>query len=298
MRAHGTTGPALVLASAVLWGTAGTVQELALATTSPSAVAATRSAVGGVLLLLWLVGTGRLARLGVTVRDGGRVLLVAVVAMLVFQVGYLEGIRRAGVAVGTLTAIGSAPVWAAVVAGVRRRRGDATVRRPTARWYLATAVAVGGLLLLVAPDLRGGATTVGVVAAALAGAGYATFATMTGVLVARGVDRVAQVAIVFVACGLVLAPTLVGAELGPDPGSAVAGLAWLAVATVAVAYVLFATGMRDVDAPTATTITLAEPLTATVLAVTVVGEPFGPVTALGTAAILVGVALAGGRSGE
>ena len=57
------------------------------------------------------------------------------------------------------------------------------------------------------------------------------------------------------------------------------------------AYVLFGLGLRTIRSSTATTITLLEPIVATVLAVLVVGERFGPFGWVGIALVLVGVAV-------
>lgn len=286
-------GALLVLTAAVLWGTTGTVQELALPTTAPIVVAALRSLLGGIALAGFLVLGGRGSLLGVPFRDSRAALLVAVGSMLVFQVGYLEGIRRAGIAVGTLTAIGSAPLWAGLLAGVRGRR-------PTARWAAATGIALVGLVLLLAEDVGAATTTVGIVAALLAGAAYATFATATADLVARGTDRVALVAAVFLACGIVLAPAVPLVGTGPQVAATglVAGIGWLGFGTIAVAYVVFATGLRSVDAPAATTLTLAEPLTAAFLAVVVAGERLASRAAVGAGVLLLGLLLSPSRAAD
>jgi DME family drug/metabolite transporter len=65
--------------------------------------------------------------------------------------------------------------------------------------------------------------------------------------------------------------------------------AYLAIGPMFVAYLLFGVGMRTLRSTTATTITLLEPVVATVLAVVVVGERLGPVGWAGLAAILIAV---------
>lgn len=280
-----------VALAAALWGTAGTAQELLLPTASPVAVAAVRCLLAGAVLLLSIVPrTSARASLVVTVRTGGWPLVLATVALTIFQASYLLGIRTAGVALGTLVALGSAPAWAGLFALLLRRR-------PTRRWASATAVAVAGLVALVGAD-TGGATVRGVALAATAGAAYAGYTTASARL--RSDDRAAVVAVVFTACGVVLTPAVVVAPVPLDLG-AVAGLAWLAVATTVVPYRVFLRGLRTVDAPTATTLSLLEPLTATLLAVSLVGERLTAVGALGITALVTGVLLAsrpgGGTAG-
>jgi drug/metabolite transporter, DME family len=271
-----------VALAAALWGTAGTVQELFLPTAAPVAVAAVRCLLAGAILVL-IAAPSRAARASMltTVRTGGWPLVAATVAMTVFQASYLLGIRTAGVALGTLVSLGSAPAWAGLFALVARRR-------PSGRWTLGTVVAVVGLLALVGAD-TGRATTRGVALAATAGVASAAYATASSRL--RVTDRAAVVAVVFTVCGVVLLPAVAVAGL-PLDGRALVGLAWLAVGTTVVPYRLFLRGLLGVDAPTATTLSLLEPLTATLLAVTLVGERLTVLGVLGVVALTAGVVLA------
>ncbi len=272
--------------AAALWGTAGTVQELLLPTAAPVAVAAVRCLAAGVILLLMAAPRpAARASLVHTVRTGGRPLLVATIAMTAFQACYLLGIRTAGVAVGTLVALGSAPVWAGVLALLLRRR-------PSRRWVLATVLAVAGLVALVGADPQG-AAAFGVVLAGVAGLGYAAYATASARLTV--LDRAAVIVVVFTSCGLFLLPALLSAGVPLDLGGLV-GLAWLTVGTTVLPYQLLLRGLKGVDAPTATTLSLLEPLTATLLAVTLVDERLTPVSVVGVVALAVGVLVAG-RSG-
>lgn len=276
------SGPALILAAAVVWGTAGAVQELAVPSASPVAVGAVRCLLGGVLLAV-LAGP----RLRTVTRAAGAC-AVAVLAMVAFQAGYLTAIRTTGVAVGTLVAIGSAPVFAGALDAARGRR-------PDRGWAVATAVSVTGLALVVAP----GSTAVepsGLVAALVAGIGYAGYVQAS----ARLADRVpptAALAVVFLTAGAVLALAPGGRAVGSLDLPAVAGHLWLGLGTIGLGYLVFLAGLRRSDAPTATTLTLAEPLTATILAVALVGERLTAVGVVGVALLLVGLAAAG-RAGR
>lgn len=271
-----------VASAAALWGTAGTVQELALPTASPVAVASVRCLLAGVMLLAVAApDPAARASLVATVRTGGRPLLGATLAMTAFQACYLLGIRTAGVALGTLVALGSAPVWAGVMALVGGRR-------PSSRWVAGTVAAVVGLLALVAGDV-GGAPPGGVLLAAMAGVSYAAYATASARL--RTPDRGAVVTVIFTVCGLALTPAVLTDGVPLDP-PALAGLAWLAVATTVVPYRLFLRGLPGIGAPVATTLSLLEPLTAALLAVAVVGERLAQLGWAGVAFLVAGVLLA------
>jgi drug/metabolite transporter, DME family len=282
-------GPLLVVAAAVLWGTAGAAQELGAPQAPPVAVAALRSLAGGALLAVAVLAMGHGPRMAVAFRTARGPLAAAATAITVFQVGYFGGIRLNGVAIGTLVAIGSAPVWAG---GLEALAG----RRPDRRWAVATVVTVAGTALLVLPGGDVGGSVPGILASLLAGLAYASYTVASKRALERGAAGTAAMAWTFVGSGILLAPTLLVLDLAwVRTASGAGAIAWLSVATIAVAYTLFAAGLRHVDAPTATTLTLAEPLTATAVAVLVLGERLGPIGLVGALLVTVGLGLAGRR---
>lgn len=66
---------------------------------------------------------------------------------------------------------------------------------------------------------------------------------------------------------------------------------WLGVATIAVAYTLFTWGLERLTAATAATLTLAEPLTASVLGIAVLGERLSPLAVGGLGILAAGLVL-------
>ena len=68
-------------------------------------------------------------------------------------------------------------------------------------------------------------------------------------------------------------------------------VAWLGLATVAVAYICFGRGLARLDVSSVTTLSLAEPLTAALLGVAVLGETLVTVQVAGAAFVVLGLAL-------
>lgn len=66
---------------------------------------------------------------------------------------------------------------------------------------------------------------------------------------------------------------------------------WLGLATTTVAYLLFARGLQRLQAATVSTLTLMEPVTATLLGVIVLGERLGSLEVAGLTALAAGIAL-------
>ena len=107
----------LVLAAGVLFGTAGTAQALGPAGTTPVSVGILRIEVGALALLLAMPLLGasprRLLKLWRT-----PAMLVTALTASAYQLCFFAGVSEAGVALGTLVAVGSGPLFAGVVGWV------------------------------------------------------------------------------------------------------------------------------------------------------------------------------------
>jgi DME family drug/metabolite transporter len=264
----------LVLLSALCFGTTGTAQALGPDGTEPSVVGAARVAVGGALLvaLAWRRGGGPWPTLPVA---------VGAVGVAAYQLTFFAAVDSTGVAVGTVVALGSGPVFAGLLA-----------REPlTARWVTATALAVAGVAVLVAAGASARIEPGGVALALGAGLSYAAYTVSAKRLLAeRGPEEV--MARLFGIGALLLAPVLVVEGLGEL--ASLGGLAlavYLGAVPTALAYVLFARGLRHLPAGEVATLTLAEPVTATMLGVVVLDERPGAVAAAGVALVLAGLAV-------
>lgn len=279
-----------VLLAAVCFGTTGTAQALGPAA-APATVGAARIAVGGALLLL-------VARLiaGRPRRPASlRALAAAAVGIALYQVSFFAAVTLTGVAVGTTVAIGSGPI----LAGLGARLVDGAPL--TGRWAVATALAGGGVALLVAGGTGAAAVTAslpGVALALAAGAAYAGYTLAAKRLLERG-DRPEWVmALAFGLGALALAPILLrgdAAWLGTWPGAAMAF--FLGAVPTAAAYLLFARGLQRLPAGETATLTLAEPLTAALLGVALLGERLSPPGLGGVALVLAGLAILGRSDG-
>ncbi len=285
----------LVLAAATLWGTTGTSQALAPAGATPEAIGALRLLVGGGgLLLLALAGRAFVRSPAFAVQQGRFPLLAAVfasVCIAAYQVFFFAGVGRTGVAVGTVVGIGSAPLMAGAL--VWLLRGE----RPTRRWALATGLAVLGCVLLVgfgsaqAQSAANGIDPLGILLALGAGLAYALY-TIASKSLLRALPPDAAMALVFCGGALLLLPLLLSADLSwlSDPRGLLV-VAHLGLLATALSYALFGRGLRSVPASTAVTLTLAEPLTAGLLGVLVVGETLSLPAWGGIALIFAGLAL-------
>jgi DME family drug/metabolite transporter len=274
----------MVLLAAVCFGTTGTAHELGPDGISPLDVGAARVLVGGALLVLVaaLMGRGR-PRLRL---PAGAVVLSAV-GVATYALAFFAAVADTGVAVGTIVALGSAPAITGAFEWIF------TGRRPDGRWAAATALACGGVGLLVLAGSRGasgGVSAPGVALAVLAGAAYATYTLTSKRLLGAGHTPERVMAAAFGAGALLLAPVLAIGDPGPlFGGGGLALVLFLGVVPTALAYVLFARGLRRLSASETSTLTLAEPLTAGLLGALVLGESLTALAGLGAGLVLAGL---------
>lgn len=281
-------GTAAVLLAAVLWGTAGPASALEAAAPSPAHAAALRSLVGAAGLAAAAVALGQGAALaGLLGPARWRWLLAAAGAVALFQVAFFTGVDRIGVALGTVVALGSAPIVGGLISAARARVP------PGGRWLLATTLAIGGIAVLLRPDGSAPVDALGVALAVVAGSAFAGYTVAASVRSERGDPALATTAAAFLASVVLLAPLLAAGDrawLGEPAGVAVA--LWLGLATAAVPYALYAWGLRSVAAHRALTLSLADPLTAAVLGVLVLGEALTAIGGLGLLLVVSGLLIA------
>ena len=155
-----------VLTAAVLFGTTGTAQALG-PEIEPLAVGTARIAIGAALLVVIALVSGRF-QLGGADR---RLVLLSGACVAAYQATFFAAVDDTGVAVGTVVAIGSAPVFTGLLRA--RFAGEQLTRR----WAGATALGCAGVCTLVLGSGSGGEVSMpGVGLALLAGAGYAGYA--------------------------------------------------------------------------------------------------------------------------
>jgi DME family drug/metabolite transporter len=282
-------GAAAVLLGAAAWGSTGTAAHFAPAGASSASIGAARIALGGLLLLAFAVSTaGRrldIRRLLATGRRARAALVLAAVAVGGYQLCFFTAVRMTGVAIGTVVAIGSAPVFTGALSWLT---GGA---RLDVRWMAATAAAVAGCVVLVTGGQAGGVGSGGVGLAVAAGCCYAIYAVAASRLIRAGNSETAVMGLLFGGAAVLLAPVLAARSprwLLTAHGLAVIG--YLGIVTTALAYLLYGRGLRTVSAPVAVTLGLAEPVVAAILGLVVLGERLTITDIAGLT--LVGLALA------
>lgn len=270
----------LVLAGAALFGTVGTAQALGPDVPAES-LAAARMLLTALLLVLAMTAFGRLSRVLLAAREPAA--WFAGLGQGAFNLCFLAAMKEAGVAVGTLVAIGATPVVTGLL-----------TRHVTRVWLLATSVAVTGLSLLVLGQ-QGTPTApspLGVLLALGAAASYATYIIAGNAAEARGLETQPFLAAAFSVAALLTLPWLFADDLkwvASLDGALLLG--YLVLVPTILSYSLFNRGLRGVRSSTASTLGLVEPVVAATLAYVVLGERLGVLGLVGAGLVLVGLLL-------
>jgi DME family drug/metabolite transporter len=262
-----------VLLAALLFGTTGTAQALGPDGVDPTAVGAARVLIGGALLVL-------VARGALRGRWAPGPVAAAIAGVAAYQLAFFAAVADTGVAVGTIVALGSAPT----LTGLFERR------RPEPRWLAATALACAGVALLALSGGEASVSAPGIALAVIAGGSYAVYTLAAKRLLAGGHAPEAVMGVAFGGGAVVLLPVLLASGAGwlLEPGG-LALAVYLGIVPTALAYVLFARGLRRLSAAETATLTLAEPLTAGVLGALVLGEALTAGAAIGAGLVLAGL---------
>ncbi len=271
--------PLLILFAAILWGTTGTVQALASDHAHPIAIGASRLAIGGSFLLFILLISRSLSLKNWPIRAT----LLSALSIAIYQPLFFSAVMVTGVAVGTVVTIGSAPILSGVLEWLFLKT------RPSRIWWYSTILSIIGCVLLFANSESVQVDPLGILLSLSAGLMFASYT-----LVSRSMVQVqpslSAVAVIFSLSGLILSPFLFIFDMSwiTEINGLVASL-HLGVVATALAYFMFAQGLKQVTSSTAVTLTLAEPLTAAILGVFLLGEVLSVTSWIGMVFIFLGI---------
>jgi len=287
MKNPSLTGTIMALAAAVLWGTTGTAQTFVASQSSPYWIGALRLLIASAFFaVVVLFGRSKSAQGMVWLRTAWPWVVLAVIAMAAYNLCFFAGVKATGVATGTAVAIGSGPIWIGLLQGLVTRQ----VPRPV--WWIGTLLAVTGIgLMLSGAGAQNSFNITGFMLCLGAGFAYASFTLLSKHLV--GVTSPEIVTLSVFSTAAVIAIPVAALTGGTFTGT---GATWLMVSylgliATGIAFLLFSHALRHIAATTCVTLSLAEPMTAFVLAIAVVGERPNAVAFGGLALVIAGLLL-------
>lgn len=275
-------GVACVMGAAMLWGTTGTSQALAGGSLSSLWFGALRLLFAAVFFLAFAAVTGALNRRaweGLTLKAA----IGAGLCMAAYNLTFFAGVKLTGVGIGTAIALGSGPIWAGVLQAVFQRQP------PTTAWWVGTAVAIAGGVLL---SLGGGSQAESALGIALclgSGLSYAVYTLLNQRMVGHAPASSITLA-AFGVAALVALPTAAVQTGWPslDVRDLIA-VVYTGMVTAGAGYLLFSFALHHVLPATAVTLALTEPVVAFMLAVLLLDEPASVAAFTGLALVAAGV---------
>ena len=261
------------------FGTTGTAQALGPDGSSPLVVGAARLLIGAAFL--WLIHK-------VLGANGARIgradLLIGGLGVALYQISFFSAVRSTGVAVGTLTAIGSAPALTGIMGYLINREV------PSLRWLKATIITTVGIVCLTGAKGFTHFNLTGVLEALGAGASYSLFAVASKRAMNAGASFTEAMHKIFGLGALLLLPLFfIGKNHFLTSSSGLLMVLWLGLVPTAIAYTSYAFGLNRIKVATASTLILAEPATATLLAAVVLGESLNGYSWLGISVVVAGL---------
>lgn len=275
-----------VIAASVLWGTTGTASAF-IPDISPLAVGAFSMGVGGVLLVLNAKNNLLSDRQKLLSKPS--LLFIGSLCVAIYPLAFYSSMRLAGVAIGTVISIASAPFFTVIM---ERLIGN---KRVTSRWMVSFIFGVVGVILLTLGktqylDINAQANNriLGVFLGLVPGLTYATYSWSARQMIENGVNSKSAMASMFGLSAILLLPSLLltGGNLFLDAKHISVAL-YLAIAPMFFGYLLFGQALREIEASKATLITLLEPIVATILAIIIIGETFSPIGWLGMSLMII-----------
>lgn len=268
----------LILAG-VCFGTTGTAQALGPKGVSPLAVGSARLIVGALLLYIF-----HRAMREISTQISRQDLILGAIGVALYQITFFSAVKSTGVAIGTVTALGSAPALTGVVAYLINRE------KPTRKWFVATVITSLGIIVLSTAKSTALFNIGGFLLALAAGASYSLFAVVSKRALASGVKITDAMFRIFALAAVLSFPLLFIGDLNwimSTQGSVM--ILWLGLVPTAFAYMAYAYGLEKVRASTASTLILAEPATATILAAVVLEETINGRGWIGIVVVIVGL---------
>lgn len=283
-RSHAGRSVGLSLLGNGLAGTAGTVAAIYAINTPSPVIGFVRLSIGAITLLLLapFLG-GKLRNLPRLVTRPGVWIMGASSAS--YQVFFFASVERTGVATAALITVGCIPVSAGIVGWIFLRE------RPSKIWYLSTAIAISGLVIASIGELETNDAT-GLLYAVLAGSGIGAYINAAKIEVRAGGHSTQLPGMAFLLGSIGLFFVVQSDLMQMQWTTQTILLAvYLGAVTMGIANGIQIVGLRGISPGVASTMMLADPVTAAVLGVVVLGEAVTLNGAVGLILVVIGLAM-------
>jgi len=281
LRSRAATGLSLVFLAALLWGAIGLITPGILAQgVSPMEIAFWRALLGGLFFVIHAVASGRmgLQRQG----DAGRFLLFSLLGVSTFFASLVLAIDAGGTTLAFIL-LYSAPIW--VLFGAWLLLGESLGRR---KLGLALLAVLGIVLVSGAGGDGVNITPAAIAWGLLAGLSYSSYYIFGKAVL----ERYRPVTIYAWILPLGALPLLPLVTFAPKSATAWLLILLLAFMSTYLAYLLYYSGLAQVEASRAVLVATIEPVVAALLAAAFLGERLTAIGVIGAILVLAASTLA------
>ncbi len=267
-----------------LAGTAGAVAAIYAINTPSPVIGFVRLFIGAITLLILapFLG-GKLSQLPRLITRPGVWIMAASSAS--YQVFFFASVDRTGVATAALITVGCIPVSAGIVGWIFLRE------RPSKIWYISTAIAISGLVVASLGELQTNDAT-GLIFAVIAGSGIGAYINAAKIEVRAGGHSTQLPGMAFLLGSIGLFFVVRSDLLQVEWTTQTILLAvYLGAVTMGIANGIQMLGLRGISPGVASTMMLADPVTAAVLGVVVLGEAVTLNGTVGLILVVIGLAM-------
>ena len=275
-------GGLLVVAAGMCWGMTGTIQALAPEKATSLTIGSARVFGAGSLLLIWILFRRRGILRGKKWDLTG--ILLAASGLTAYQFAFFSAVKLTGVAIGTMVAIGSAPVLAGILGRVFFKECLSS------RWFISTLLAITGCFLLVTAGKSNfsSASVTGTMLAFGAALSYALEGAGLRLIGAR--DPIETVSLISVVSAAMALPWLITGDISWIFSlRGMICIFFLSVLTTILPFSLFAKGIGKITLGKAYTLSLSEPMTAWMLSALLLGEKLSLIGSIGVFILFSGI---------
>ena len=273
-------GSVLVLLSALCFSISGTLQAIAPDEASPFVITEARMVVGSIFLFLWCIASKKIPH-AISVLPIKELIFCAI-CLLIGQLCFFTGMYYIGVSAGAIISIGSAPLWAAVIAKFLFKKS------PHWDWYIATFAAISGIACINGLQLNIDRMFY-IFLLLMDGLTYAAYITASPKLI-KSIGAEAALMLVLTLIAIFLSPVLfifpVAWTITPRGIFVCLGLG---IFTAGLAFTLLSAGTRYISPSVASTFCLAEPMGAACWGIFLLNEDSSFITLAGIGLIFFSI---------
>lgn len=268
-----------ILLAAILWGTTGTVLHFTPLNTSPFSVGIIRITAGTFFFLIinFLNNSPKILKSSLSKKN----IFLAGLSLAFYQPFFFFAVEKSGVAVGTAVSITSAPVFAGFLKLIFFNK------IPEKKWFTATALSIAGCLLLFSNN-KININITGILLALGAGLSYSLFSLFNKKLSGNN-NPLTSITYIFLTTSILYLPMLFLFDFSwAYKKSGLPIVFFLGIITASLPFFLYTKGLEYSSAETSVTLTIAEPLTATILGIFLLKEKLNFLTITGLFLLLLG----------